>query len=116
MVLLKVGAPTTIESLTHIINLVIRTNSIPNGWKTSRVTPIYKEGSREDPSNYRPIPVLSVIAKIFEKVIFDQTYKFLCDNKVLSESQSGFRPLHSTSTTLLEITDKYNGILIWTMV
>ena len=31
-----------------------------------------------------------MIAKIFEKVIFDQTYKFLCDNKVLSESQSGF--------------------------
>ena len=50
---------------------------------------------------------MSVIAKIFEKVIFDQTYKFLCDNKVLSESQSGFRPLHSTSTTLLEITDKW---------
>ena len=57
-----------------------------------------------------------MIAKIFEKVIFGQTYKFLCDNKVLSESQSGFRPLHSTSTTLLEITDKWytnmdNGLI-----
>ena len=116
VVLLKASAPTTIESLTHISNLVIRTNTIPSDWKTARVTPIYKERSREDPNNYRPISVLSVIAKIFEKVIFDQTYKFLCDNKVLSESQSGTRPLHSTSTTLLEITDKWytnmdNGLI-----
>ena len=116
VVLLKASAPTTIESLTHVINLVIRSNTIPSDWKTARVTPIYKEGCREDPNNYRPISVLSVIAKIFEKVIFDQTYKFLCDNKVLSESHSGFRPLHSTSTTLLEITDKWytnmdNGLI-----
>ena len=116
VVLLKASAPTTIESLTHIISLVIRTNTIPSDWKTARVTPIYKEGRGEDPNNYRPISVLSVIAKIFEKVIFDQTYKFLCDNKVLSESQSGFRPLHSASTTLLEMTDKWytnmdNGLI-----
>ena len=102
--------------ITHIINLVIRSNTIPSDWKTARVTPIYKEGNREDPNNYQPISVWSVIAKIFEKVIFDQTYKFLCDNKVLSESQSGFRPLHSTSTTLLEITEKWytnmdNGLI-----
>ena len=114
--LLKASTPTTIESLTHIINLVIRTDTIPNDWKTARVTPIYKDGSREDPNNYRPISVLSVIAKIFEKVVFDQTYKFLSDKKLLSESQSGFRPLHSTLTTLLHITDKWytnmdNGLI-----
>ena len=59
-----------------------------------------------DPNNYRPMSVLPVIAKIFVKAIFKQTYDFLSENKHLSDLQSGFRPLHSTLTTLLDITDK----------
>ena len=55
------------SSLTHIFNLVISTGIIPKDWKSARVTPIFKADSKVDPANYRPISVLSVIAKLFEK-------------------------------------------------
>lgn len=44
--------------------------------KSARVTPIFKADSKVDPANYRPISVLSVIAKPFKKAIFNQGYKY----------------------------------------
>ena len=51
--------------------------------------------------------MLFVIAKLFEKTIFNQVYAYLTDNKLLSKYQSGFRPLHSTLTALIDITDNW---------
>ena len=62
------------SSLAHIFNLVISTGIIPNDWKSARVTPIYQADSKVDPANDRPISVLSVIGKLFEKAIFNQVY------------------------------------------
>ena len=77
------------SSLTHIFNfkLVISTGIIPKDWKSARVTPIFKADSKVDPANYRSISVLSVIAKLFEKAIFNQVYTYLCENKLLSKYQ-----------------------------
>ena len=97
----------TASSLTHIFNLVISTGIIPNDWKSARITPIYKADSKVDPANYRPISVLSVIGKLFEKAIFNQVYAYLNENNLLSKYQSGFRPMHSTLTALIDITDNW---------
>ncbi len=66
--------------------------------------------------NYRPTSVISVVAKILEKLIFEQLYEYLNNNNLIAASQSGFRPLHSTLTALMEATDKWsinidNGLL-----
>lgn len=58
--------------------------------KSARVTPIFKADSKVDPANYRPISVLSVIAKPFKKAIFNQGYKYLDENNLLSKFQPGF--------------------------
>ena len=60
-----------------------------------------------DLENYRPISVLSVIANLFEKTIFNQVYTYLNENKLLSKYQSGFRPIHSTPTALIDMTDNW---------
>ena len=101
--LLKLINFTTVVSLTHIINLVIRKGIIPADWKCARVSAIYKHDSKLDLNNNRPI---SVVSKFFEKVVFDQAYAFLNKNNLLSDIQSGFRPLHSTLTAMLDVTDK----------
>ena len=56
--------------------------------------------------NYRPISLLPVISKVFEKVVFFQLYDYLIKNKLLYVSQYGFRKLHSTELAALEFTDK----------
>ena len=69
---------------------------------------IYKNsGKRSDPTNYRPISVIPVVAKVFERIIYDQLYHYLTKNNFLSYHQSGFRSLHSTLTALIETTDNW---------
>ena len=58
-------------------------------------------------NNYRPISVISIIAKVFERILYDQLYSFLANEEIITNQQSGFRSLHSTGTALLEATDSW---------
>ena len=58
----------------------INEGSIPTSWKHAIVTPVHKSGSKSDTSNYRPISVLPVFAKIQEKAVHEMVYSFLLKN------------------------------------
>ena len=73
---LKIAAPAITPSLTLIFNQSIRTGLFPSGWKVGKVTPIYKTGEKTCMSNYRPISVISIVAKIMEKLIHNQIYEY----------------------------------------
>ena len=103
--LLKDGADALAMPLAILINRSINEGSIPASWKHAIVTPVHKSGSKADTSNYRPISFLSVFAKIQEKAVHEMVYSFLLKHKLLSSYQSGFRPLHSTTTSLIDITN-----------
>ena len=76
-------------------------------WKLDKVSPIFENGSKSDLNNYRPISVIPTVAKIFEKIIYDQLYQYLNEIGLLKSGQSGFRSLHSTLTALLETNDNW---------
>ena len=57
--------------------------------------------------NYRPISVISIVSKIMEKLIYNQLYDYLINSNILSNSQYGFIPCHSTTTALLDITNRW---------
>ena len=99
--LLKEACPEIVPSLTHIINLSIRCGYFPDQWKISKVLHLYKEDIKSDPNNYRPISILPVVSKIIEKVVFKQFYEYLTHNMLLSVSQHGFKPMHSTLNSRL---------------
>ena len=87
------------------MNRKISEGSIPAEWKHAIVTPVFKSSSKTDPSNYRPISVLPVFSKILERAVHQMVYDYLQKQKLLSDCQSGSRPLHSTSATLVNITN-----------
>ena len=87
----------------------MRTGIFPSEWKMAKASPIFKKGKANDPNNYRPISVISTVAKIFEKVIFEQPYNYLSSNNgFLTYCQSGFRTLHGTLTALFESTSNWS--------
>jgi len=103
--------------LTFIFNLCINSGQFVDDWKIARVTPIFKKGSKSDLNNHRPVSVLPVLSKSFEKIVFDQLYDYLNSNNLLEENQSGFRPSFSTATCLLKQMNDWlrnidNGLIV----
>ena len=94
--------------LCNIFKKSLSSGSFPDDWNCARVTPLFKQGERTDVNNYRPISVISVIAKVFERIVYNQLiYGFLANEEIIINQQSGFRSLHSTVTALLEATDSW---------
>lgn len=105
--LLRHAAPVISIPLCSIFNKSIISGIFPDSWKNAKVFPVYKGNAKNDPNNYRPISVLPVVAKVFEKLVFDQLYSYFTQNDILSKFQSGFRSGHSTVTALLQATEKW---------
>ena len=99
------SAATIAPIITHIINLSIKQGYVPQDFKLAKVTPLHKKGSKLDPGNYRPISILSSISKVMEKIVYEQVAKYLEENKLIYEFQSGFRESHSTDTCLIYLND-----------
>ena len=75
----------------------------PKIWKQAHVVPIHKKNCKNSKKNYRPISLLPIFGKIFEKLIFDSLYQHLETFGLLNPNQSGFRPEGSTINQLLSI-------------
>ena len=93
------------QNLTVIFNHYIDKGEYPQALKIAKVIPIYKKGERSITSNYRPISLLSVFDKIFEKLVCHKLLNFFEKNKIFYDFQFGFRKLHSTTLALIELTD-----------
>ena len=104
---LKIAMPVLAPSLCSIFNMPISRGWFPGNWKIAKVSPIYNDGSTEDRSNYRPISVLPVVSRLFEKIVFDQVYNYFTENEFFYSDQSGFRLFHSVLTCLLKCTNDW---------
>ena len=72
--------------------------------KKGNIIPAYKENSKQIVDNYRPVSLLPICSKIFEKLIFDSIYEFLNKNNFFNNNQSRFRPNDSCILQLIPIT------------
>ena len=78
-----------------IINKSLSSGIVPDLWKISKVTPLYKSDSKSDFSNYRPISVLPCLSKVLEQVVHRQFSNYLKEHYLLKSSQFGLRPRRS---------------------
>ena len=82
--LLKIAADVVASSLTGIFNQSLVTGIFPSDQKLTKVSPIFKNGSKSDLNNYRPISVIPTVAKLFEKIIYDQLYHYIAEASLVS--------------------------------
>lgn len=84
---------------------------LPNAWLSASITPIFKKGDKLDPGNYRPISLVTIAAKVAERVILKHLLPFLLDSHVISDHQHGFLPGRSVITNLLECVNSWTKAL-----
>lgn len=94
------------REMTDSINECLQNGTFPETLKVAKVTPIYKSSTKSDPGNYRPISVLPVISKIFEKIIYKRLIDYLNSINFLSHRQYGFRSKHNTLAATIDLVTK----------
>ena len=92
------------KPLERIFQQAMESGSFPPEWKKGNVVPIHKKDDKQCLKNYRPISLLPICGKIFEKLIFNEMFKFFIENELISPNQSGFKPGDSCINQLLAIT------------
>ena len=90
--MIKICDFTIVEPLCMIFEKCLEIGQYPSTWKKANIIPVHKKNSRQCKNNYRPISLLPVFGKLFEKLLFDSMYEHLCTNGLLTDHQSGFRP------------------------
>ena len=104
--LLKSLSKSAFESLTLIVNDSFNKGIYPNKLKTAKVVALHKKGASDNPTNYRPISLLSIFSKIIGKLMYKRLSEFLEINNVIHSLQFGFRRKHSTAHALISLTER----------
>ena len=98
-----------LKSLAHIIspvlvnlyNLVLDTGLVPECWTLGMIKPIFKnKGSSKDPSNYRPITLISCVGKLFTAILNNRIQTYVDEHEIIKNCQAGFRKGYSTTDNI----------------
>lgn len=93
--------------LVTLFNGILRVQHFPNMWKISVITMIHKPGKNMvDVSSYRPISLLPVLSKLFERILLNRILPLLDENEAIPKHQFGFRKQHSTIEQVHRVCDK----------
>ena len=107
--LLKLSKPAVTEPIKHMVNLGFSTSTFPTSLKIAQVVPIHKKNSTLDKSNYRPVSILPIVSKIFERSINSQLAEFF--NNIFNPYLSAFRPGYGCQSTLLKVIEDWKKAL-----
>ena len=107
-IMLKYTALSITEAVTKMFNISISLGKLPDEWKLSRITPIPKHGDRTNPSNYRPISLLSILSKLLEKHMAQLLTEHMAVNSPISPHQWGFCEGKSTAGALAMAVDQWH--------
>ena len=102
--MIKLCATSVSKPLHLIFRNCLETESFPKEWKKENIIPVHKKGDKQLMTNYRPVSLLTICGKVFEKIIFNSLFVHLNNNNPLNNNQSGFRPGDSCVHQLISIT------------
>ena len=102
--IIKLCGNSICKHLSIIIKDCLSEAKFPHEWKKDNVVPVHKKGTKQSLENYRPMSLLPICSKIFERLICNEMFTFFTENNLISPNQSGFRPGDSCVNQLLAIT------------
>ena len=102
--MIKICGKSICQPLQLIFNQCIDTGSFPLEWKKANIVPTHKKGDKQCLKNYRPVSLLPICGKILERLIFNEMFRFLIENNLISSNQFGFKPGDSCVNQLLSVT------------
>ena len=102
-IFIKEGGKTMEEVLFGIFSVSLDQGIFPSAWKQANVIPLHKKESMAVVNNYRPVSLLCVASKVFERIVFKYVFNYFKDNFIINNYQSGFQAGRSTVTQLLEL-------------
>ena len=106
VVVLKKCEPELSYILAKLFNMCLKESCFPDCWKVSSVVPVFKNvGERSTAKNYRPVSLLSVVIKVFEKLVNNRIVDHLENCGLFSDFQYGFRSSQSTADLLTVVSD-----------
>ena len=107
LVVLKNCEPELSYILAELFNKCLKESCFPDCWKVSSVVPVFKNvGERSTAKNYRPVRLLSVVSKVFEKLVNNRIVDHLEKCGLFSDFQYGFRYSRSTADLLTVVSDR----------
>ena len=107
VVVLKNSEPDLSYILAELFNKCLKESSFPHCWKVSSVLPVFKNvGERSSAKNYHPVSLLSVVSKVFEKLVNNKIVDHLEKCGLFSDFQYGFRSSPSTADLLTVVSDR----------
>lgn len=95
--------------MSYLVNISFTNGSFPEPLKHSLIKPLHKKGNKDCVDNYRPIALIPVISKIFEKAFHQRLMSFLDKHNVIKPEQFGFQNGKSTALAALNLTNKILG-------
>ena len=104
-VTVKAAGPVICEHMVFLINKSLSYGIFPSSLKLAKVLPLHKNGSKDDVHNYRPISLLVVGSKIFERVVFNRIFNYLEEHSYINENQFGFRKKHNTIDAVAKLVE-----------
>ncbi|KAI8486739.1 hypothetical protein Bbelb_354870 [Branchiostoma belcheri] len=107
--LLRLVADPISVPLTRLYNKSLLLGQVPTEWKKANVTPIHKAGNRHLTNNYRPISLLSTVSKVLETLVNKRLTAHV--NRILTDNQSGFRPLDNTTLQLTRLVEEWTDAM-----
>ena len=99
------------QQLSILLNECIKQGVYPDILKIARIVPVHKGGNSQLVNNFRPISILPVLNKIFEKLIYNRLLSFFNDCNILSDNQFGFRKFRDTQQATLKLINYLSPIL-----
>jgi hypothetical protein len=94
--MLKVALPVCLAYMVKLFNQILNSGEYPETWTSAIIVPIHKSGDKNTPNNYRGVSLLSVLGKVFARVLNKRLSTWAETNNHFPQEQGGFRAGHST--------------------